>query len=203
MNKAVHQCLKIAAVLTLPATAALIIIPLPLVSVLFERGLFSNLDSQSTAKALAIYALGLPAYVLHKIFTPIFFSQGDTSTPFKIAVIAMLANLLLALSLINFLGYLSPVLSTTISSWMMAGLLYQQSRSLGFRISFSSFTPYLKILLATSILSLILIIVSVKSSQLLIASELRSFYLVFLILFCSAVYFFILWSLGINKKTFS
>mgnify|MGYP003327576102 CR=1 FL=1 len=62
MNKAVHQCLKIAAVLTLPATAALIIIPLPLISVLFERGLFSNLDSQSTAKALAIYALGPVSY---------------------------------------------------------------------------------------------------------------------------------------------
>jgi putative peptidoglycan lipid II flippase len=199
MNRAVHQCLKIAALLTLPATAALIIIPLPLVSVLFERGVFSDLDSQYTATALAIYALGLPAFILHKIFTPIFFSKGDTSTPFKIAVISMLGNLLVALSLINFLGYLSPVVSTTISSWVMAALLYQRSRSLGFRINSSLIKPCLKILAATSVLSMTLIFISAEATQLLIVSELRSLYLAFLILFSSAIYFLMLWLLGINK----
>ena len=68
MNRVVHNALKIAFVLIF-ATVALIILPIPIITVLFERGEFSNIDSKNTASALAIYAFGLPAFVLHKIFT--------------------------------------------------------------------------------------------------------------------------------------
>jgi len=200
MNDTVHECLRIAAILTLPATAALLIIPTPLISVLFERGVFSNIDSQFTAKALSIYAFGLPAYVLHKIFTPIFFSNGNTTTPFKIALIAMLTNVLIAFSLIKFFGYLAPVISTTVSSWIMAILLYTKSRDLGFRISLNLLNPFIKILVATSILSVILILVSFKFFNLLTTSDLRTLYLFLLILCSSSIYFGILWILGITKK---
>ena len=199
MNEVVNKSLKIAAILTLPATAALIIIPLPLISVLFERGAFSNVDSQFTARALAIYAIGLPAYILHKIFTPIFFSRGNTTTPFKIAVIAMLSNVLIAFSLIKSFGYLSPVISTTVSSWIMALILYQKSRTLGFRISPALFSPFVKILVATLLLSLILI--SFEEFHLLTSSNLRGLYLFLLIFVSSSIYFCTLWALGINKKT--
>ena len=199
MNEVVNKSLKIAAILTLPATAALIIMPLPLISVLFERGAFSNVDSQFTARALAIYAIGLPAYILHKIFTPIFFSRGNTTTPFKIAVIAMLSNVLIAFSLIKSFGYLSPVISTTVSSWIMAIILYQKSRTLGFRISPALFSPFVKILVATLLLSLILI--SFEEFHLLTSSNLRGLYLFLLIFVSSSIYFCTLWALGINKKT--
>ena len=59
--------------LTLPAAVALVAIPLPLVSVLFERGAFSATDSTATAAAVAIYGLGLPAFVLQKTVIPLFF----------------------------------------------------------------------------------------------------------------------------------
>ena len=200
MNEAVQECLKIAAMLTIPATAALLIIPLPLISVLFERGAFSNVDSQFTARALAIYGFGLPAYVLHKIFTPIFFSNGDTTTPFKIAVIAMLTNVLIAFSLIKFFGYLAPVISTTVSSWIMAILLYKKSRFLGFKMSLALLNPFIKILVATAILSAILILVSFEYFDLLTTSHLRTLYLFLLILFSSSTYFCVLWFLGITNK---
>ena len=201
MNEVLQDSLKIAGILTLPATVALIIIPFPLISVLFERGAFSNTDSQFTANALAIYAFGLPAYVLHKIFTPIFFSHGDTKTPLKIAVFAMLANILLAISLIQSFGYLSPVISTTISSWIMAIILYQKSKKLGFRLSLKLFTPFIKILFATAVLSLILIMASVTGFNLLTSNNLSALYLFLLILVSTSAYFFTLWLLEINKKT--
>ena len=203
MNEVLNDCLKIAAILTIPATAALIIISLPLISVLFERGAFSNIDSQFTAKALVIYAFGLPAYVLHKIFTPIFFSRGDTTNPFIIAVISMLSNVVIAVSLIKYFGYLSPVISTTISSWLMAILLFQKSRSLGFKISVTLLYPCIKIFIASSVLSLILIYASFGWLQVLISSDLRGFYLFLLILFSASAYFLILWILGFFKRTSS
>ena len=56
MNRVVHNALKIAFVLILPATVALIILPIQIITVLFERGEFSNIDTKNTASALAIYA---------------------------------------------------------------------------------------------------------------------------------------------------
>ncbi|MEM7318302.1 MAG: murein biosynthesis integral membrane protein MurJ, partial [Pseudomonadota bacterium] len=49
--------------LTLPSAVALVVIPLPLVSVLFERGATGPDDSAAIALAVAIYGLGLPAFV--------------------------------------------------------------------------------------------------------------------------------------------
>jgi peptidoglycan biosynthesis protein MviN/MurJ (putative lipid II flippase) len=50
-----------------PAAVALAVIPLPLVSVLFERGAFGADDAAATALAVAIYGAGLPAFVLQKV----------------------------------------------------------------------------------------------------------------------------------------
>ena len=55
--------IEIALLLTIPSAVALVVIPLPLVTVLFERGAFTADDSASTAFAVAVYGLGLPAFV--------------------------------------------------------------------------------------------------------------------------------------------
>jgi len=55
---------EVALALTVPCAVALVVVPLPLVAVLFERGAFGADDSAATALAVAIYGLGLPAFVL-------------------------------------------------------------------------------------------------------------------------------------------
>ena len=52
----------------LPAVIGLVMLAEPIILTLFERGEFSIIDSKNTASALSIYATGLPAFVLHKIF---------------------------------------------------------------------------------------------------------------------------------------
>ena len=64
--------------LTLPSTVAFLIVPNPLVSVLFERGQFSPEDTAATALAVAIYGIGLPAFMLQKLLQPLFFAREDT-----------------------------------------------------------------------------------------------------------------------------
>ena len=200
MNGLVHNALKIASILILPATAALIILPLPIVTVLFERGEFSSLDAKNTASALSIYAFGLPAFVLHKIFTPIFFSKGDTKTPFRIALLAMLANIVIAISLISNFEYLAPVLSTSISSWIMAFALYFQSKKLGFYFDWILIKKMMLIFLSTIILSFILGFASNKWFYFLTSDSLRLLYLMILISVSIIIYFNILWLFGVFKK---
>ncbi|MFT5000033.1 MAG: putative peptidoglycan lipid II flippase, partial [Planctomycetota bacterium] len=96
---AVNRAAEFSLALTLPAAVALIVIPLPLVSVLFQRGAFSASDAAMTAQALAIYGMGLPAFVLHKVLQPLYFAREDTKRPFYYALVAMIINAGLAIGL--------------------------------------------------------------------------------------------------------
>ncbi|HDL16512.1 MAG TPA: murein biosynthesis integral membrane protein MurJ, partial [Rhizobiales bacterium] len=76
-----NRSLELSLLLTLPAAVALMVMPYPIIQVLFERGAFSEADTVATATALAAFAAGLPAFVLVKVFSPGFFAREDTRTP--------------------------------------------------------------------------------------------------------------------------
>jgi len=122
---------EFALALTLPAAVALVVIALPLVSVLFERGRFGPADSAATAQALAVYGLGLPAFVLQKVLQPLYFARGDTRRPFRFALVAMVANAGLAVGLSPLIGFLAAAWGTTIASWLMVAQLWAGSRAMG------------------------------------------------------------------------
>jgi putative peptidoglycan lipid II flippase len=117
--------------LTVPAAMALAVIALPIISVLFERGEYTADDSAMTAPALAIYALGLPAFVLHKVLQPLFYAREDTRRPFYYAVVSMVVNAVIAFGLMPFVGYLAAAIATTLSSWVMVAQLWLGSRRMG------------------------------------------------------------------------
>ncbi len=117
--------------LTIPAAVALIVIPLPVVTVLFERGATGPDDSAAIAVAVAIYGLGLPAFVLQKVLQPLFFAREDTKSPFRYAVWAMIINALVAVGLAPVLGWIAPAIATTLAGWVMVFLLAQGGRKLG------------------------------------------------------------------------
>lgn len=125
------RTLTLSMALTLPATVALVAIPLPLVSVLFERGAFGAGDAERVAQALAIYAIGLPAFVLQKVLQPLYFSRANTKTPFYYSVAAMAANAALAIGLAPVIGFTAAAWATTVSGWIMAGLLWLGKKPYG------------------------------------------------------------------------
>ncbi|MEQ9349132.1 MAG: lipid II flippase MurJ, partial [Alphaproteobacteria bacterium] len=118
-----NRAIEMALLLTLPATAALLTIPGPMIAVLFERGAFAAADSRATTLAVMAYATGLPAFVVVKALAPGFFAREDTATPVKVAVAAMAANLLLALALMAPLGHVGIALATSLASWLNVALL--------------------------------------------------------------------------------
>ncbi len=118
-----NRGLEFALLLTLPATVALVIIPWPIVVVLFERGIFDRSASEATAMALAAFALGLPAYVLVKVLQPAYFAREDTVTPLKLALVGVAANVALSLILFWPFGHVGIALATALSAWLNALLL--------------------------------------------------------------------------------
>ncbi|TDK42253.1 murein biosynthesis integral membrane protein MurJ [Antarcticimicrobium luteum] len=122
---------EVSLALTIPSAVALVVIPLPLVSVLFQRGETTAADSAAIAQAVAIYGLGLPAFVLQKILQPLFFAREDTTTPFHYALAAMALNAAAAIGLSPLLGWIAPAVATTAAGWAMVLLLARGGRRFG------------------------------------------------------------------------
>ncbi|OIQ32822.1 MAG: murein biosynthesis integral membrane protein MurJ [Alphaproteobacteria bacterium MedPE-SWcel] len=117
--------------LTLPSAVAFVVIPLPLVSVLYERGATGPEDVAAIALAVAIYGVGLPAFVLQKVLQPLYFAREDTRSPFHYALVAMALNAVLALGLQPLLGWVSPAVAATVAGWVMVGLLWRGTGRMG------------------------------------------------------------------------
>lgn len=122
---------EFALLLTLPAAVALVVIALPITEVLYQRGAFGADDTAATALALAIYGLGLPAFVLQKALQPLFFAREDTRSPFRYAVWSMVLNAALAFGLMPWIGFSAAAWATTLSAWVMVGQLWWGARRLG------------------------------------------------------------------------
>lgn len=118
-----NRALEFALLISLPAAAALIIVPLPIISVLFQRGAFDAVAAKASADALLAYSVGLPAYTLSRALTPAFHARQDTRTPVRIAFVTIAVNLALSLALMPWLGHVGLALATGLSAWGNAGQL--------------------------------------------------------------------------------
>jgi putative peptidoglycan lipid II flippase len=118
-----NRALEFALLLTLPAAAALCVIPTPIIQVLFERGAFTAVDTQAVAAALTAFACGLPAFVMIKVFQPGFFAREDTRTPMIYAGISAIVNIVGSLSMFFVLGHVGIAIATSLAAWTNAILL--------------------------------------------------------------------------------
>jgi putative peptidoglycan lipid II flippase len=125
-----NRSLEFALLLTLPAAVGLAVAAEPIVRVLFERGAFKAADTWATAAALSAFALGLPAFVLIKVFQPAYFAREDTSTPMRYAVWNMVLNTLGSISLfyafqaVGIMGHIGIPVATSLAGWVNAALLW-------------------------------------------------------------------------------
>ncbi len=126
-----NRAIELSLLLTLPATAALMVSAVPIIRALLEHGAFTGVDTMATAAALSAFSLGLPAYVLIKVLTPGFYARSDTKTPVRIALVAMLVNLVLNLALVWNMAHVGLALSTAVSAWVNVALLYWTLRRRG------------------------------------------------------------------------
>jgi len=143
-RQTLEWALTLGMVIGVPAAVGLMLLAEPLMLTLFQRGEFSLQDAQWAGFALSTYCLGLPAFIAVKILAPAYYSRQDTVTPVKIAVVALLSNMLLNVVFVGLLvlywtepggGWWqrmqqSPgihaglALASSASGWLNAGLLW-------------------------------------------------------------------------------
>jgi putative peptidoglycan lipid II flippase len=113
-NRAMECCL----VLALPSAVALGVMPLTLMTVLFQRGEFTAIDSQMSAQILTCYAIGLPAYICIKVFSTAHWARQDTTTPVRISIVITFLNILLGVIFMQFWGVIGIALATGLVAWV-------------------------------------------------------------------------------------
>lgn len=123
-TKVQNNAIRMGLLLSLPATFGLIILSHPIINIIYERGAFTPQDTTNTAEAIAAFAFGLPAFILAKILTPIFYANGDTKTPLKITLFSIIINTGMNLLLMDSLKHIGIAVGTSIAAWYNLGLLY-------------------------------------------------------------------------------
>ena len=150
-NKALELCLF----LSIPAAIALFLASEEIVSALFGYGSFDESGVKNSAKALLYFSLGLPAFSLIKIFSSFFFARHNTKSPFYIAFISVILNILISILYFKSIGFIIIPIATTISSWFNCILLlvYLKKDNL-FNFNLLFFNRFIRILIASIIMGI-------------------------------------------------
>ncbi len=129
-NAATSRALEFALFLTLPAAAALSILARPIVSVLYERGAFGDIDTTQVAAVLRGLAIALPSFVLIKVFLPQFFARENMRIPIVAALIGLAVNVLMTVSMLGPRVHVAAAAGVAAGAWVNAlilgGVLWQQ-----------------------------------------------------------------------------
>jgi putative peptidoglycan lipid II flippase len=118
-----ERSLRGLAFLTVPATVGLMVLAVPIVRLLFERGRFTPADTTHTATALLLYAVGLVGYSCVKVLAPAFYALGHPRVPLLASAAAVAGNLALILLLHGRYGYRVIALGTALGAIVNMAIL--------------------------------------------------------------------------------
>lgn len=123
--------LRLVLLLALPCAVALLVFPLPLVTVLYHYGQFTAADAQQTVIALMGYGAGLMGLVAIKVLAPGFYARQDIRTPVRIAITVLCLTQVFNLAFVPWLGHAGLALSIGLAALVNAGWLLRGLRQRG------------------------------------------------------------------------
>ena len=177
--------------ITLPSMLGLIFLSKEIISLLFQGGAFNQIDVLQSAQALSAYALGLPAFMLIKIYSPCFFAYQNTKTPLICSIIAVIVNISLSLLLIQSFAHIGLAIATSIATWVNALMLYVFLLKEKKVILFQAQKTLCKVLIINAVFALILY----QIQQHLITwhdfDKLQQSIILFAIIACSVMLYFL------------
>lgn len=123
--------LRLIVVVAVPAALGLWLLAVPMIATVFQYGEFGPHAVRMSALSLSAYASGLVAFVAVKVLAAGFHSRQEMRTPVRIAVVAMLANVVFNVLLIGPLAHAGLALASSLAAWLNAALLLKSLRGGG------------------------------------------------------------------------
>ncbi|MDR2107419.1 MAG: murein biosynthesis integral membrane protein MurJ [Holosporaceae bacterium] len=136
VRRDLEKGLSFAFFLTLFATSVLAALNEQSVAVAFQRGMFGSEQVKISGQAVSGFVVGLPAYVLTKVFSALYFAFGDTKSPVIFGVFSVFLNLLFLILLVPFLKYFGLAFCMSLSASANAFMLiYFSGRKISLNFS--------------------------------------------------------------------
>jgi putative peptidoglycan lipid II flippase len=117
------SALRWALILGLPASLGLMVLAGPLFVTLFYSAAFTANDVRMAAQSLMAYGPGILGLLAIKALAPGYYARQQARIPVRIALLAMLVNIILSLALMWPLGHVGLALATTLAGLLNAWLL--------------------------------------------------------------------------------
>lgn len=108
----IRQGLLLTGITMLPLGAIMIALAVPIVRVVYERGAFDQAASGLVASLLVVNGFGMFVYLGRDVLVRVFYALGDGNTPFRVSMINIFLNTLLAYILIKPFGASGLVMAT-------------------------------------------------------------------------------------------
>ena len=119
----VSQTSRLSLFESIPAGIGLMVMAIPIITLLLERGAFGAIDTANTAHILRFYGAGIWAFSLMQIIIRVFYSLQDTWTPLRVQVSLLCVNFILNASLIWIPGLGAGVFGLTSALTSAVGVL--------------------------------------------------------------------------------
>ena len=196
-NKSLELCL----LLSIPASAGLVLGSEQIVNGLFGYGSFTLKDIQMTSLALKYFGYGIPAFALVKILANLYFARDNTHTPFKLSLVIVSLNILISLSFFKKIGFTIIPIATSISTWIgaVAYLLLLTKRD-SLKLDYKFFKNIIKIVFSTILMGLILIYcLDFFEQNLDYWNKFKSIYVLLIVSFVATIYLISCYLLGVLK----
>ncbi|MEW6541819.1 MAG: murein biosynthesis integral membrane protein MurJ [Bacillota bacterium] len=123
MVRTLSRGVKVVLFLTIPAVVGLVLLRVPVVTLLFQRGAFDERATAMTAAALLFFAVGLVGHCLVMLVSRGFFAMQDMRTPVVVTIGTLTVKGGASLLLVGPMAHAGLALATSITALLNAVLL--------------------------------------------------------------------------------
>lgn len=102
----------------MPMVVGFIVLALPIIQVVFQRGNFDSVAAAQTVLPLQAYSIGLVGTMLNSFSTKSLYAMGDTKTPLYVTLLTITLNVVLNFIFIGPLRHGGLALATSLAHWV-------------------------------------------------------------------------------------
>lgn len=118
-SRAFVEAVKMINFVMIPVAVGMAVLRVPLVQIVFERGVFDTAATEATAWTLLFFCLGVAVFSLQDMLNRTFFAFQDTKAPMLIGMVSVGINIVLNLLLVGPLKQAGLALASSLA-WMFA-----------------------------------------------------------------------------------
>lgn len=122
LKKTLMESIATSQLLVFPAMVGAMALVKPIVSIIFERGVFDSQSTQMTSMVLFYYFLSLLGQSVRDLMVKAFYSLRNIKTPVAITVLEQIINIVVSVILASFIGVPGLALGTSIAT-ILGGLM--------------------------------------------------------------------------------